>query len=170
MKMLPLFSLLMLATVILSAQSIPSSGRKCPEALSLRELMTVSFTALVDLTVEEEMKGDQTYRTYFKEGKPFDGWAFVLNVQTPHKFHFYQIVEGISQREVGYYGSGQIDFDFNFRNQVLEGCRLMWFEDGSVYIDQFHLSGKPDGRQLRFNEEGEVELDVLYNNGVQVEQ
>lgn len=153
-----------------SAQVNSDNGRDCNEAPSLRELMTVSTTSLNDLTVEEPVFDSKSNKTYFKGGKLFNGWAFTLNVQTAHKFRFYHIVEGKVTREVAYYGSGQIDFDFNFTNQMPEGCHRMWNEDGTVISDEYYKAGKLHGRQLHYTNQGVLERDETYKNGVLQEQ
>lgn len=153
-----------------SAQLDMNDVRECPEAPSLRELMTISVTPIGELAVEEEVKNKVTLRTFFQEGKLFTGWAFTLNVQTVHKFRFYQIVEGKLLREVGYYGNGQLDFDFHYKADLSDGCHMMWSEDGSVILNEFYKLGKPHGRQLRFAEDGTIERDDDYKNGVLVEE
>lgn len=153
-----------------SAQEDLNIARNCNEAPSLRELMTISTTSLDDLTVEEQVIDTKSNKTYFKDGKLFTGWAFTLYVQTVHKFRFYHIEEGKVKREVAYYGSGQIDFDFNFSNQMPEGCHRMWNEDGTVISDQFYKAGKLHGRQLHYTDQGVLERDETYKNGVLQEQ
>jgi len=149
-----------------TAQLATDSVRNCPEIPSLRELMTKVVTAMKDLTVEEEVRDHVTYRTYFDATGLCTGWAYTLNTQTAHKFRFTLIEKGKVIREVGYYGSGQVDFDFNFEGDNKSGCHIMWRENGTLYIDEFYVDDKPHGWQLRIAADGTVVRKEYFVNGV----
>lgn len=87
---------------------------------------------------------------------------------TEYMVSFFQ--DGYATKSLYYFNSGHVSRDFNYKNGKSHGIHVMYYEDGSKYIEEYYENGQPVGSQKRWYEDGEIWRDAYYSNGVQIFQ
>ena len=103
--------------------------------------------------------------------KAYTGWTRHILVDSDHRWRFQRFLKGWLVEQVGYYADGTADYHFHTdtlgRNV---GSQRMWRADGQPYLDQFHdTEGQLHGRQLRWNNKGQLDWDARFQHGTEVD-
>lgn len=60
---------------------------------------------------------------------------------------------------------GNIVFEGNFKNGLMNGKMLNFYPDGSIHNEINYTNGKPDGLYKTYNQDGTPVVEVLFENG-----
>ena len=103
--------------------------------------------------------------------KAYTGWTRTSSSTATTVGRFQRFLKGWLVEQVGYYADGTADHHFHTdtlgRNV---GSQRMWRADGQPYLDQFHdTEGQLHGRQLRWNNKGQLDWDARFHHGTEVD-
>lgn len=60
---------------------------------------------------------------------------------------------------------GNIVFEGNFKNGLMNGKMLNFYPDGSIHNEINYTNGKPDGLYKTYNQDGTPVVEVFFENG-----
>ena len=64
-----------------------------------------------------------------------------------------------------YYENGQIKSEMYYKSGNLDGPATEYYENGQVYIQESYKDGELDGESFNFNEDGSLRSKAVYQNG-----
>lgn len=68
-----------------------------------------------------------------------------------------------------YYPDGKLWMESHFKDGLLSGPSRSWFKNGQLENDMEFLDGKRHGRTIKYNQDGTIFFDGVYDKGVRVE-
>ncbi len=68
----------------------------------------------------------------------------------------WEVLNGLATRQVMYYPNGQIERILEMEYGTEHGSFLMFYSDGSKYVEQHYEKGEPVGTWYRWNRDGEI--------------
>jgi antitoxin component YwqK of YwqJK toxin-antitoxin module len=92
--------------------------------------------------------------TFIKDGKPIDG-IVVQKLKNGGK-NTWMVEKGLATKQTLFYPNGNIERSLEMKNGVEHGHFLMYFQDGSKYVEQYYNEGEAIGTWYRWNKKGEL--------------
>ena len=123
---------------------------------------------LLDLKGKKSRDGTQTY--FDKEGNPFSGIAIQLSRGKSKSYLEYTMEEGKMNRLRGFYGSGNLERDFPFKDGVSHGTLTMYHENGNKSVEEEFDMGKLSGKANRWYENGKIWREATFKKGKVVKE
>jgi len=74
----------------------------------------------------------------------------------------WEVKNGLATRQVMYYPNGQVERILEMENGTEHGSFLMFYSDGSKYVEQHYENGEPVGTWYRWNRDGEIVETIKY--------
>lgn len=120
-----------------------------------------SFQAL------EQKHNAQSVPVYFLDGKPFTGSTYdeYAHNQICREF---EIVDGLIQKQSGWYFDGVKEREFSYRDGVLHGMAVSFHRNGNKYVEENYMDGMSDGKQFRYNCDGSLQAEWHTAAGLQL--
>jgi antitoxin component YwqK of YwqJK toxin-antitoxin module len=92
--------------------------------------------------------------TFIKNGKPISG-IVTQNLKNGGK-NTWNVEKGLVFKQTMYYPNGQMERMLEMKNGIEHGTFIMFYSDGTKYIEQFYEEGEPSGIWRRWNNKGEL--------------
>ena len=92
--------------------------------------------------------------TFIKDGKPIDG--IVIQKLKNGSKNTWEVENGLATKQTLFYPNGNIERSLEMKNGVEHGHFIMYFQNGSKYMEQHYNQGKPVGTWNRWNKKGEL--------------
>ncbi|WP_167619545.1 toxin-antitoxin system YwqK family antitoxin [Maribellus sediminis] len=68
----------------------------------------------------------------------------------------WKVENGLATLQIMYYPNGQVERTLELKNGVEHGSFVMYYPDGSKYVEQHYADGEPVGTWYRWNKNGEL--------------
>lgn len=106
--------------------------------------------------------------TYYLNNQLYTGCAKADHPENEQYF-IYQIKNGKCMHKIGYYYNGQLGQEFFFdETGMAHGKHVMYYPDGSPYIEENYLHGQNHGTLKRWHNNGQLARDAYYNYGMKI--
>ena len=111
-----------------------------------------------DLTVN--FVRDTRVTTFIRDGKPISG-TVTRKMRNGMK-NVWNVEKGLAVKQTMYYPNGQMERMLEMKNGVEHGIFVMYFSDGTKYVEQFYNNGEPTGVWHRWNKDGYLVETIEY--------
>jgi antitoxin component YwqK of YwqJK toxin-antitoxin module len=97
------------------------------------------------------------YEDYVTVSKISDGGKLVTEIKA-NRNNQTQLMK------INYYANGRISTMGFYIHDTLSGPYTLYKENGAVFLEAFYKGGKRDGRWIRRNDSGKIDLIEVYRN------
>ncbi len=98
-----------------------------------------------------------------QNGAPFNGVAVEHFSELKIEHH---ISDGLEEKQLGFYLSGEKEREFNFSKGKKHGLCTMWWKDGTLLLEEHYENGDLHGDVIRYNPDGSILESKKYINGI----
>jgi len=77
--------------------------------------------------------------------------------------------ENFTGKWLGWYKSGQLKYEWNFKNGEPHGKCLEWYDNGKLWYEQNYKNGERHGKSLCWYENGKLWFEINLKNGVRID-
>ncbi len=129
------------------------------ELIEMRPPDTVAYEQLI-------ISGDkhENSKIYFYNYKRYTG-VVIKTVKQGGNIFYYHVENGLLQRQIGYYLSGQLFRDFSYVDGVTHGEMKVFHENGQQKIAYTSVDGQVEGTFIMWDEDGNITRELTYKAG-----